>query len=243
MNKPLTLNRNAFNRIVFASDFHYNHNRDFLWGKRNFLGIHEHDRFIENECSKLTSNDLLIYLGDFSLNSTPENTMNLFKKINCNLFYVFGNHESQPSKIYNTAFYSYQKTIGVDFHDSKLFPFSVNKTTLEGKPGPFYSSNEITFFGEECYLSIGNTFLFCRHMAPLIWDKMKHHNFVAICGHSHGNCSALNVGTTDYNKILDVGVENAMSYNGSVFFSLEEIISIMEKKNINIPDHHGDEHV
>jgi hypothetical protein len=80
-------------------------------------------------------------------------------------------------------------------------------------------------------------------MAPLIWDKMKYDNYVAVCGHSHGNLDIAKPNHYKSGKILDVGVDNALKHNGSAFFSVEEVVEIMSKKNIKIYDHHGDEHV
>jgi hypothetical protein len=103
--------------------------------------------------------------------------------------------------------------------------------------------NDIVYWGEEGYFKIGNTFLFCRHMAPRIWDKVKHSNYVAICGHSHGHLFPANPECKNQGKILDVGVDNAIKYNGTAFFKIEEIETIMHSKTIVIEDHHGCEHV
>jgi hypothetical protein len=239
MNKPFNISKYQFSQVNFASDFHYNHDREFLWGARGFKSVVDHDAFIAQQCASLPHDSLLVYLGDFSLNSSFEKTMSLFKRINCTLFYVFGNHESIPYRIYNDSLKDFANHSSIDLCHSQIFPFSVDKNNLQGRPGIDIRQNVINFFGEECYFSIQNYFFFCRHMAPFIFDKMKHENFVSVCGHSHGNCKQINPETTDFNKILDVGVENAMKQNGTAFFSLPEVISIMEKKTINIPDHHG----
>lgn len=270
MNKPSKIKRNDYDNIYFASDFHYNHQRDFLWKPRGFSSFQEHDKFIENECSKLTKNDLLIYLGDYSLNTTDENTSSLLHKTKAKMFYIFGNHEGYHSRFYRESLHAFYKTFhnlsAIDdglakdhssLHGSnfvseipfQIFPFSVDKTTKEGFPGVRRklgkddAGNEIVYFGEEGYFQIGNSFFFCRHMAPLIWDKMKYENYFSICGHSHGNLEIAKPSHKNDGKILDVGVDNAIEYNGSAFFKVEEVNDIMNRKKVKIYDHHGDEHI
>ena len=268
MNNISRINRKDYDNIYFASDFHYNHQRDFLWKPRGFKSYQEHDRFLEEQCRTLTVNDLLIYLGDYSLNTTDEQTSKLLHMTPARMFYIFGNHEGYHSRFYKNALHKFfkgyinqehKKNGGSDDHASlhganfvsdfpfQIFPFSVDKTSGEGfagiqrKLGKWDAGNDIIYFGEEGYFKIGNNHYFCRHMAPLIWDKMKHDNFFSLCGHSHGNCPKLNIDSQE-GKILDVGVDNAMKHNGTAFFKIEEIDNIMSKKAIKIFDHHGDEH-
>lgn len=120
---------------------------------RGFSSFQEHDKFIENECSKLTKNDLLIYLGDYSLNTTDENTSSLLHKTKAKMFYIFGNHEGYHSRFYRESLHAFYKTFhnlsAIDdglakdhssLHGSnfvseipfQIFPFSVDKTTKEG---------------------------------------------------------------------------------------------------------------
>lgn len=270
MNKPFKIKISDYDNIYFGSDFHYNHQRDFLFKPRGFSSYQEHDSFIENECGKLTENDLLIYLGDYSLNTTDEQTSNLLHKTKAKMFYIFGNHEGYHSRFYRESLHAYFKTMvnyqyvkngealdhsslhGANFVSEfpfQIFPFSVDKTTKEGNPGASRkkfkedAGNDIVYFGEEGYFQIGNNFYFCRHMAPLIWDKMKYENYFSICGHSHGNLKIATPEHLDDGRILDVGVDNALKYNGSAFFKIQEVDAIMKKKKLKIYDHHGDEHI
>ena len=132
----------------------------------------------------------------------------------------------------------------------QIFPFSVDKDSGEGFPGferPRFKgskkSNPLVYFGEEGYFQIGDTHFFCRHMAPLIWDKMKYDSYVAVCGHSHSNLEIAKPDHYESGKILDVGVDNAIKYNGTAFFSVDEVVDIMSKKKIKIYDHHGDDNI
>ena len=243
MNKPIKLNRNNYNNIYFASDFHYNHQRDFIWTPRGFKSYQEHDKFLENQCASLKDNDLLIYLGDYSLNSTDEQTSSLLHKTRAQIFYIFGNHEGYHSRFYRN---SLQRFFG-EKGNAQIFPFSVDKTNNLGMPGITHNNgkycNDITYFGEEGYFQIGNNFYFCRHMAPLIWDRMKYDNQFALCGHSHGNLKSALPTSLNTGKILDVGVDVALQCNGTAFLTIKEIDEIMNKKKIVIHDHHGDDNI
>ena len=265
INKPIKINRNDYKRIVFASDFHYNHLRDFIWKPRGFNTFYEHDKFIESECDKLTADDLLIYLGDFALNTSKEAVMALFHRIQAQVFFIFGNHNSMVLELYKTALKDYLKLIDSvipnndlnlhgthEAHPYDIFPFSVNKFTKFGQAGRWdaprfnftgtQKNENIVFFGEEETFNIGNMFYCCRHMAPLIWDKMKYENQVCLTGHSHGNSEQLNI-HHKIGKVLDVGMDNTIKYNKTAFFDVEEIEKIMKKKEIKIWDHHGDENI
>lgn len=262
MNKPLRLSLSKYDRILFASDFHFNHQRDFLWKPRGFTSFQDHDKFIEDQCSKLTERDLLIYLGDYSLNTTDEQTSALLHKTKAKIFYIAGNHEGFHDRFYRNSLQNFCKRFvddssvkaglardhaslaGVYFLSKfQIFPFSVNKTTNEGTAGITEVLKDIVYFGEEGYFAIGKNNFFCRHMAPLIWDKMKYDNFFAICGHSHGNLHVGKPTVTDGGKILDVGVDNAIIYNGSAFFSVQDVEAIMKTKETKIYDHHGDDNI
>lgn len=243
MNKPLAINRNDYANIYFASDFHYNHKRDFVWKPRGFDTYQEHDLFIEQQCDTLTKDDLLIYLGDYSLNTTDEQTSNLLHRTKAQMFYIFGNHEGYHSRFYRRALDNFATNeLGLPIANFQIFPFHVDKTTGKGGTG-IKGGNNITYFGEEGYFRIGNTHYFCRHMAPLIWDKMKYDNFVSLCGHSHGNLQLANHTTKDQGKILDVGMDNAIKFNGTAFFRIEDINRIMATKHTKIYDHHGDDNI
>ena len=78
MNKPKA-------RIAFASDFHLGHNRKFIYQKRGIESIQPHDQYmLQSINAEIGAEDYLYYLGDFSLNTTVEQTAELFQKIQCN---------------------------------------------------------------------------------------------------------------------------------------------------------------
>jgi hypothetical protein len=59
--------------------------------------------------------------------------------------------------------------------------------------------------------------------------------------HAHGHChGSLNISKIDATegKILDVGVDNAIKYNGTSLFKLNDVLEIMKNKNKSNVDHH-----
>ena len=71
---------------------------------------------------------MLIYLGDYSLNTTDEQTSSLLHKTKAKMFYIFGNHEGYHSRFYRESLHAFYKT----FHDisainNDLFFFKIEK--------------------------------------------------------------------------------------------------------------------
>jgi len=205
--------------VFFASDFHLSHLRDFIWKPRGYVSHVEHTKaVIAGINEKVGVEDVLFYLGDFSLNSTPEETKNYFRQIKCkNVFFIWGNHESSTSQIYNEAL---REKFGgpVDF---EAYPVQWEN---------------VTFLGREAFIAVNKQTLHLHHFAHLIWDSMQH-GVWHLCGHSHGNCELINPDNKD-GKILDVGVDNAIKQTGKHCFSFAEVAAIMNRKDIVVVDHH-----
>lgn len=73
--------------------------------------------------------------------------------------------------------------------------------------------------------------IFCSHYAHRVWDG-SHKGWIHLYGHSHDSIP-------DYGKSMDVGVDSAYRLLGEYRpFSLEEILEIMNKREIVFPDHH-----
>ena len=250
MTPPHRIYPHHYQNIFFASDFHYNHQRDFVWKQRGFESALAHDEFIERECKRLTNKDLLIYLGDFSLNSTESQSYKLLTSIRAQMYYVFGNHEGYHQRLYTAALRKFIETCGsgsatLSHPMVQVFPFSINKETGNGLPGIEGRSNEfpifdLTYFGEDLQLKVSQYTIHCRHMAPLIWNKMGHPSQLAVFGHSHGNMDHANPHATNPSgKSIDIGVDNAIKHNGTAFFSLNEVLHILEKRTNSHYDHHS----
>ena len=210
-------------RIAFASDFHLGHNRDFIYKARGFETIRGHDQWILQSLAEIGADDHLYYLGDFALNTTPDQVREFFRRIRCdNIFYIWGNHESSTSKIYNEVVRS--ALIPEMEGEFEVYPITVKN---------------VTFLGHVHQATINQQRIVMQHYAPLIWDK-SHRGSWALCGHSHGSCKEILPQAT-HGKRLDVGVDVAMKYQGRPFFWFEDIVTIMNRKELAVVDRHGSE--
>ncbi len=214
-------------KVFFASDFHLSHKQPFIWQARGFTSIKEHaDSIIDGINATVGEDDVLFYLGDFSLNSNLVETTDYFRRIKCqNIYYIWGNHESAPRLIYNTA-------VATALNGAK------NVSMFGTDVYPFHWEN-VTFLGHYAIISVNNQLIVLDHFAHAIWDMMQHGAW-NICGHSHGNCPPLNKDAVD-GKIFDCGVDNALKIAKVPCFSFEQIAEIMERKNIVVIDHHNRE--
>ncbi len=204
-------------KIFFASDFHLSHKQEFIWKPRGFTSFAEHSKaVIDGINAKVGQNDILFYLGDFSLNSTPEETKGYFREIKCrNIIYLWGNHESNTIAIYKEA-------LGIKGH----FGVAVY---------PFKWEN-VTFLGDYALVSINNQLIVLSHFAHLAWDNMQHGAW-NLCGHCHGNAPLINPECKNA-KVLDIGVDNALKMTGNPCFSFEEAKVIVDEKIFVPLDHH-----
>jgi predicted PP-loop superfamily ATPase len=121
---------------------------------------------------------------------------------------------------------------------SSDFHYGHNKEFEKCEVYPLRLTPNVTMLGSDFLLDIDHQHFYVRHMAPLIWEGVNKGR-VAICGHSHGNLKAANPGENGIGKVLDVGVDNSIKYNGTAFFELSEVTSILNDKQFNPIDHHG----
>lgn len=84
--------------IFFTSDTHFCHNQGFLYEPRGFSSIEEHDEAIVENWNKVVKpNDIVYHLGDTMLNDN-EKGIEYFKRLNGQIFLIFGNHETEARK-------------------------------------------------------------------------------------------------------------------------------------------------
>jgi calcineurin-like phosphoesterase family protein len=207
MLKPIKLQSNTF----FLGDPHLRHNRDFVYGARGFKNVIDHDREVLNSINGAVGpEDNLVLLGDFSLNSSVEDTKSLFRQIHCqNIYKIWGNHESYTSKIY-------QEAKGPLIANTEVYPLKWEN---------------VTFLGHYAEFSIEGNIYICFHYPISVWNHMSH-NARHICGHSHGGFSETRPEARDGKK-LDVGWD---VFRGPISF--QEIERIMNKKSFMKQDHH-----
>lgn len=78
--------------IYFTSDTHFGHNKTFLFEKRGFKSIQEHDmQLIKNWNEIVKPEDEVYHLGDVFLGD-PENGINCINQLNGKIHIIRGNH-------------------------------------------------------------------------------------------------------------------------------------------------------
>ena len=81
--------------IYFTSDWHFNHDKDFIWLKRGYNSIEEmNEAIISNICSTLEEGDELWVLGDIIMGETNANAAALLSRIPYSVHFLIGNHDS-----------------------------------------------------------------------------------------------------------------------------------------------------
>lgn len=208
--------REDYDKILLVSDTHFGHNRDFLYKPRGFNSPEEHDAWIQNQIDSVSPNSLIIHLGDVGLSIGPQRIQDFLMTFPCETLMILGNHNSGIYQLY-------QQNLPKGFEGCQLYPMKITPN--------------VTLLGYEFFLDIDRDYFYCRHMAPLIWpDQNRLRN--CLCGHSHGNLIQANPGENGFGKILDVGVENAIKWNGTAFFTIDEAVEILSLKEKSHFDHH-----
>jgi predicted phosphodiesterase len=208
--------RKDYNKIKINSDFHYGHDRDFLYGPRGFSSGKEHSDWSDAQIASLDPNDLLICLGDVGLGIGAAPIIDFIERIPCETLMVWGNHNSG-------VYQAYKNNLPLGFDNHEVYPLRIAKN--------------VTMMGESFLLDVDRDRFFCTHMAPLVFHD-QNRGRVCLCGHSHSNLKQINPDRDDFGKILDCGVENAKMFNGTAFFDIDEVVDILAKKNSSKLDHH-----
>jgi calcineurin-like phosphoesterase family protein len=208
--------RKDYKEILFCSDTHWGHNKEFLYKPRGFSNPEDHSNWIQEQIDGIHPDSLLIHLGDHGLSVGAERIQEFLLTFPCETLTIFGNHQSGVHQLY-------QQQLPKGFENCQLYPMKITPN--------------ITLLGYEFLLDIDHDRFYCRHMAPLIWPEMGKNRW-CVTGHSHSNLIQANPGYSGFGKMLDVGVENAKNYNDSAFFTYEEVRGIMWVKADASFDHH-----
>ena len=206
MNKILKFTKEQAENMVFMSDLHRKHDRDFVWGVRGFEDKDTHWSFIKDQWNEDFNEDTIIMnLGDVCFGDARME--------------AFGNHNSGVMQAYKMA-----KAHAGYPENVEVYPIKHNK---------------VTFCGEDLVIRVGKKEIHMSHFAKKIWDHVGYGSW-HLSGHSHGNDWERNVESNTEGKCFDVGVDNALKYRGKFYFTYQDILDIMEKKDIVLHDHHDD---
>jgi calcineurin-like phosphoesterase family protein len=204
-------------KVWFTSDWHYNHDRDFLWAKRGYASVQAHNVDLIRSINALVGPDDIIFnLGDLTLNCTLEQFEALIAQIVCrNIYLMAGNHPNPHFKsIYKPMV---QKLLGDAY-------------TPESEVYPLRYKN-IVYINQEQEITVNRQKIVLSHYPHIVWNHSSKGAWM-LCGHSHSDCEMTNSRNT-FGKILDVGFDEfkrPLSFN--------EIRVIMDKKPTQKVDHH-----
>lgn len=219
--------------VFFTSDTHYMHRniagpKVSQWNKgyRDFNDEQEMSIELVKQINKhVKHDDILFHLGDWSFGGI-NNIWNFRKQINCQTIHlILGNHDHHIE---------YNKSYILPSSDTQSYESIFNE-----RMGSTDSQREIRlkslFTSVQPVKSVkhGNNSFFLSHYAHRVWDK-SHHAVIHLYGHSHASID------DNWGKSMDVGVDNAYKLLGEYRpFYLQEVLEIMNKREIKILDHHN----
>lgn len=219
MNKKLKFRHSPLRKVWFSSDWHIYHDPRWpipLWQKRGFESVAAHTEQAKNKLNELIApDDILIYLGDGFLNSTPDKTKEFLNSILCkNVYYIWGNHESSTIRIYEEEL-------------KKQFP-SIQNVEIY----PLRYKNVI-FCGDKLDIIVNNQLIYCSHFPQRVWDK-SHKGSWSLSGHSHLSDPERRP-EHPHHKAMDVGWDYKLAP-----WNFDEISDIMSIRDIVQLDHHNE---
>ncbi len=138
------------NKIYFTSDWHFNHDREFIWQPRGFGSVHEmNSAIIERHNSIVNMEDDVYVLGDLMLGNNEE-AIKMIKQLKGKLHIVRGNHDTNA----RLAIYSDCWNV-VDINEGQYFKFGKYNFYLNHYPSitsnleksPHMSEHIINLFG------------------------------------------------------------------------------------------------
>jgi len=224
MFNKFTFQNNVTQKVFFTADSHWGHDKTFIYEKRGFRTIQEHDQaLIDNWNAVVGVNDNVIHLGDFLVGAGT----NAFKygqeilfRLNGHIHLIWGNHNSYVKDIYRMAV-------------KEILPQAVETTELY----PVTYSNKITFYGNNLLARIKGDdyyqYVFCSHFAHRIWIDSHKGSVIHISGHSHGSDPESQLEFAGAQR-LDVGVDNFIQP-----VSFKQLKAIMKNKSVAQIDHHN----
>ena len=220
--------------IFFTSDTHAYHRNiagpkvsQWKSGYRDFNDEYEMTAEIIKQINNtVDKDDTLYHLGDWSFGGIDK-IWEFRKQINCkNIHLILGNHDHHiennkelPNLIYN-SWSKYVRHV-----DDKKLGLPDDKICF-----PIHLFSSIQHVKS---VTIGKHKFFLSHFAHRVWDK-SHHGIIHLYGHSHNSID------NNWGKSMDCGVDAAREILGAYRpFSLQEIIDIMDKREIKVLDHHN----
>lgn len=207
-------------KVYASSDFHLNHDPKWtvpIWKVRGFNSALEMtDGIIESVNKTVRPNDILLFLGDFCLNTTLSQFEELLSRFYCNNIYML--HGNHPNPHYKNIYIPLVKNIlGNNYtEDREVYPVQYRNIIYIG------NYTEVIWNGQYMVLC---------HYAMSSWNEMKCGAWM-LHGHEHSAVEE-HLPEGRRGKILDVSWDYFKKP-----LSFVEIDKIMKLKNIIEVGHH-----
>lgn len=211
--------------IFFFSDFHGNHDRDFIYLRRGYNNVQDHYSGVLKAWNEVVNNTSIVFhLGDIIFkDSTGQGFRSLIHALQFKeLYLLLGNHTSgqRQEYLHHLAIQHPGSVINGELQ-YEVYPLRVN-----------YGHKTVIFLPEYFEASINSAHVVLCHYPIMSFNGDGKGTF-HLCGHSHGNCKESHK-DTGLGYRLDVGVE---SFGRPV--SMTEVRQIFSKRQTHSFDHHG----
>lgn len=184
--------------IWFTSDWHFGHDKEFLWGPRGLPSVYANSQAIVGNHNSMVADDDDVYvLGDLMLGDN-EYGLQMIKSLKGKLHIVLGNHDTDTRiKLYeqlpNVVEVTYAKVIKIGKQHYYLSHYPTICSNYDDKP---YHNHMINLFGHT------------HQKGNFYWlDEYEENPFMYHVGvDSHGCCpvSAEQVNEDIHNKINEL---------------------------------------
>lgn len=85
--------------VWFCSDWHFNHDKEFIWKDRGFNSVDEmNEEIVKRHNSVVAEDDDVYVLGDLCMSENIEANKAFIERLNGNIHIVLGNHDT-PKRI------------------------------------------------------------------------------------------------------------------------------------------------
>jgi len=237
------INNSTKSNIWFSADSHFFHKNiagpkvsSWKSGYRDFEDEKEMSKHIVKLWNQtMKEDDILYFLGDWSFGGL-ENIWNFRKQLRVKtIHFILGNHDQHiidnkelPNCFWNTDFEQIKYSNGEYSRDIQELNISLTSDETHRRA---MAQDVFTSVQDVLTVNHGKHTFFMSHFAHRIWLN-SHKGSIHLFGHSHGTIP-------DYGKSMDVGIDVSKRLIGDYRpFSIEEIISIMDKKETKEADHH-----
>lgn len=94
----MTIELTSEPKIWITSDWHFGHDKEFIWKDRGFASVESMNEYIINAHNSIVQRDEDVYvLGDLMLGDSVQG-IECIKRMNGKLHIVFGNHDTESRK-------------------------------------------------------------------------------------------------------------------------------------------------